>query len=131
MEKGKKSNWNNIFGLLAGLAIGIGGKLFYDELCKPKNEDSIAEIYNIENKVTNEWNDYEAFICPITQEIMLDPVITPHGISYERIAILKWLCKNKSCPMTKNNLSKDDLITNYALKQSINEYIKQKKNSDN
>jgi hypothetical protein len=30
------------------------------------------------------------YLCPITQEIMLDPVITEDGETYERKAIQDW-----------------------------------------
>ncbi|MCC2667386.1 MAG: hypothetical protein K0S63_1302, partial [Gammaproteobacteria bacterium] len=33
----------------------------------------------------------DAFECPITAEIMLDPLMASDGHSYERIAIEKWL----------------------------------------
>jgi U-box domain len=37
----------------------------------------------------------KSFICPITQEIMLDPVIvTSSGKTYERNAIEQWLKNN-------------------------------------
>ena len=34
--------------------------------------------------------------CPITGELMVDPVSDPNGHTYERKAILKWLSKNNS-----------------------------------
>jgi hypothetical protein len=122
MEK-KKSNsgWaTGLFAAIAGVAIGVAGKYLYDEVVEEKK--SVPA-----NKVTAEWSDYESFLCPICQEIMQDPVITPHGISYERKSILKWLEKNTKCPITKNPLRKEDLIVNYALKQAIDDYFKNQK----
>ncbi|GAX13613.1 hypothetical protein FisN_14Lh379 [Fistulifera solaris] len=56
------------------------------------------------------------FICPISQCIMMHPVMTRSGHNYERKAILTWLKeKNNTCPMTRNTLTVKDLISNRAL----------------
>jgi hypothetical protein len=47
------------------------------------------------------------FVCPISLEIMKDPVTVSTGITYDRESIEKWLIskKNKTCPVTKQQLS--------------------------
>ncbi len=135
----KKSNWSKgFFAALAGVAVGVAGKLLFDEITKPEEKtekvpNEAVDYYstNTGHKVTPEWDEYESFLCPIGQEVMNDPVITPHGISYERKNILAWLEKIQSCPITKNPLKKEDLISNYALKQAIEKYFKKKNNSKN
>jgi hypothetical protein len=62
------------------------------------------------------------FICPITHELMTDPVIDPDGNSYERHAIEDWLQQNGTSPMTRVNLLATDLRPNRALKAAIDEY---------
>lgn len=62
------------------------------------------------------------FFCPITHELMKDPVIDPDGNSYERQAIEDWLRQNGSSPITRAPLSINDLRPNRALKQTIAEY---------
>nr|NGX60106.1 E3 ubiquitin-protein ligase LubX [Chlamydiota bacterium] len=52
------------------------------------------------------------FICPITDNIMADPVIDKHGHSFERAAILEWLKINNTCPMNRQPLTPDDLAPN-------------------
>ena len=64
----------------------------------------------------------ESFVCPINQTLMEDPVITPYGTTYERSAILNWLKKSKTDPLTKKKLTADMLITNFALRDAIQEY---------
>ena len=63
------------------------------------------------------------FICPITQEVMKDPVICCDGHSYERNAIMRWLQNNNTSPMT--NLIMDDttMYPNISLRQNIEEYV--------
>ena len=140
---------NNGFkkGLLTGIgaalgiaALGIGGKLLYDaykdnqtpdnkEDEKEKNKDNIENSQNLSKVTTATTKDEEidvdgkeSFVCPINQTIMEDPVITPYGTTYERSAILNWLKKHNTDPLTKKKLSKDMLITNYALRSAIQEY---------
>lgn len=40
-----------------------------------------------------------SFYCPITQELMTDPVVDPDGNSYERSAIEAWLKNNSTSPI--------------------------------
>ncbi len=60
-----------------------------------------------------------SFICPITHEIMHDPVICPEGQTFERAAIELWLSTNNSNPLTRNRLTQDMLIPNIALRNAI------------
>jgi hypothetical protein len=62
----------------------------------------------------------DGFVCPITQDVMKDPVTLLDGQSYERGAIERWfqLGKRRS-PMTNEVLKKRTLIENYALKSTI------------
>ncbi|PIM98478.1 Ubiquitin--protein ligase [Handroanthus impetiginosus] len=62
------------------------------------------------------------FICPISLEIMKDPVTTVSGITYDRESIEHWLYKsnNMICPVTKQPLPRDsDLIPNHTLRRLI------------
>ncbi|XP_047312274.1 E3 ubiquitin-protein ligase PUB23-like [Impatiens glandulifera] len=65
------------------------------------------------------------FICPISLQMMKDPVIVPTGITYDRENIEKWVFSNNNqfCPVTKQPLpaeSVHDLITpNHTLRRLI------------
>lgn len=60
------------------------------------------------------------FICPISLEIMKDPVTTVSGITYDRQSIVQWLEKVLSCPVTKQPLPLDsDLTPNHMLRRLI------------
>lgn len=63
------------------------------------------------------------FFCPITHELMVDPVIDPDGNSYERRAIEGWLQHNNTSPITRTPLLVTDLRPNRALKSAIDEYL--------
>ncbi|KAL3642735.1 hypothetical protein CASFOL_013550 [Castilleja foliolosa] len=47
------------------------------------------------------------YLCPISLEIMKDPVTTVTGITYDRDSIERWIFtqKNTTCPVTKQPLS--------------------------
>ena len=38
-------------------------------------------------------------ICPITQELMVDPVLAEDGRTYERKELIKWLATNSTSPL--------------------------------
>ncbi|XP_034675298.1 U-box domain-containing protein 15-like [Vitis riparia] len=60
------------------------------------------------------------FLCPITLEIMTDPVFVATGQTYERESIQKWLDSNhKTCPKTMQPLVHSSLVPNYALRNLI------------
>ena len=52
------------------------------------------------------------YLCPITAEIMTDPVFTSDGFTYERTAITKWLSTNDTSPSTGATLESKKLIPN-------------------
>ncbi|KAE8660946.1 E3 ubiquitin-protein ligase PUB22 [Hibiscus syriacus] len=61
-------------------------------------------------------------ICPISLEIMKDPVTVSTGIPYDRESIEKWLFsgkKNTACPVTKQAISDCELVPNHALRRLI------------
>ena len=58
-------------------------------------------------------------ICPLTQVLMTDPVVDPEGNSYERSAILDWLGRNPTSPITRTPLEASSLVTNRFLRDVI------------
>ena len=66
----------------------------------------------------------ESFLCPISHQLMVDPVITNMGISYEKSQILKWLESHNTCPSTNQPLTIDMLSPNRALQDSIEQLTK-------
>ncbi|XP_039983739.1 WD repeat, SAM and U-box domain-containing protein 1 isoform X2 [Xiphias gladius] len=62
----------------------------------------------------------DEFLCPITRELMKEPVIAADGYSYEREAIEGWInTKNRSSPMTNLPLLTTLLTPNHTLKMAI------------
>ena len=61
----------------------------------------------------------QTFICPITHEIMENPVIDNEGNSYDNDAIINWLQNNNTSPITRNYLHQSHLKPNRALADTI------------
>eukprot|EP00605_Chrysophyceae_sp_TOSAG23-4_P001604 GSChrysophyteH1.ASY1.ANO1.1763.1 assembled CDS len=65
----------------------------------------------------------EEFQCPITYELLRDPVIAADGNTYERKAIEKWLAKSQTSPLSGENLEHTILSPNRAMKKIIQDLI--------
>uniref|UniRef100_A0A5B6ZM13 RING-type E3 ubiquitin transferase n=1 Tax=Davidia involucrata TaxID=16924 RepID=A0A5B6ZM13_DAVIN len=63
------------------------------------------------------------FLCPISLELMRDPVIVATGQTYERSYIQRWIdCGNASCPKTQQKLENLTLTPNYVLRSLITQW---------
>ena len=61
--------------------------------------------------------------CPITHEIMTDPVLAPDTHNYERDAIVRYLRTNPISPMTRQPMRVEQLIPNRELRQEIEQLL--------
>ncbi|CAN6486348.1 unnamed protein product [Victoria cruziana] len=64
------------------------------------------------------------FRCPISMEILVDPVTTCTGVTYERESIERWIydCRKTTCPATMQTLENLDLTPNHTLKRLIDSW---------
>lgn len=65
------------------------------------------------------------FKCPISLEVMTDPVILSSGHTFDRASIQRWLDSgNRTCPVTKMLLPRQpSLIPNHALRSLISTFV--------
>ncbi|WOL19872.1 hypothetical protein Cni_G28674 [Canna indica] len=71
------------------------------------------------SKSTNHVN-LEYLRCPISLELMLDPVTVATGQTYDRASITKWLKSGcLTCPVTGEKLTNTDLVPNSAVRNLI------------
>ncbi|EYU23288.1 hypothetical protein ABFS82_01G056200 [Erythranthe guttata] len=60
------------------------------------------------------------FCCPLSLELMTDPVIVASGQTYERVFIRNWIDLGLTvCPKTRQTLAHSNLIPNYTVKALI------------
>ena len=63
------------------------------------------------------------FCCPISLDLMQDPVIVSTGHTYDRYSITQWMEEgNYSCPQTGQMLAHTRLVPNIALRRIISEW---------
>ncbi|XP_010551422.1 PREDICTED: U-box domain-containing protein 21 [Tarenaya hassleriana] len=63
------------------------------------------------------------FQCPISFDLMKDPVIVASGITYDRESIEKWIeSGKKTCPVTNTVLETFDQIPNHAIRKMIQDW---------
>ncbi|KAM7277611.1 hypothetical protein ACFE04_004745 [Oxalis oulophora] len=60
------------------------------------------------------------FRCPVSLDLMKDPVTLSTGITYDRESIEKWVeSGNKTCPVTNQALITSDQIPNHVIRKMI------------
>ncbi|KAL9657188.1 hypothetical protein ABK040_011410 [Willaertia magna] len=82
------------------------------------NKDEIEkQIEEWKNKYLNKYN------CPISQQLMIDPVTIETGQTYDRKTIEEWLKSKNTCPITRATLKTKSLARNVILKDTIDEKV--------
>jgi hypothetical protein len=64
----------------------------------------------------------DEFMCPITQEVMGDPVVASDGHTYERAAIERWVAKKMTSPKTGGALESAIIFPNHSIRRQIREW---------
>ena len=122
IRKLQKDNDNKI----ANMKIDYDNKIqYFKQKEKELTNDShknIIEIDKLKNKLSRISNILK---CPISKEIIRgEPVISTDGITYDKDKLFKWLINNDSDPITRNKISVNQLVTNFAVKQILEEFNK-------
>jgi STIP1 homology and U-box containing protein 1 len=111
-------------------------KILHKHTSSNPNDGSLLHVYQLGNMLEakeSELQDVnggkqeapEALTCKITYCVMLDPVVTPSGISYERDAIETHLKQNGDFdPVTRQPCRVEELRTNVALREMCHEYLR-------
>lgn len=103
---------------LVGFLSYCRGILFEDSVYG--NTDQSDGSSNLE---TLSCLDPEDFRCPISLELMTDPVTVSTGQTYDRASIQKWLKSgNLLCPKTGETLQSTELVPNSSLRNLIQQF---------
>jgi U-box domain len=64
------------------------------------------------------------FLCPITLEIMVSPLMSRYGHNFEHEAIVEWIdSSGGTCPLTRQRMRLRDLVPNKGLSDKIAMWI--------
>ncbi|CAM6017788.1 unnamed protein product [Sphagnum balticum] len=68
----------------------------------------------------------DEFRCPISLDLMIDPVIVASGQTYDRSSIARWIdAGHLTCPKSGQNLPHTTLIPNYVLRSLISRWCEE------
>lgn len=97
--------------------------LFLDLLSNKTVQIGTKKISHVRTHLVMEkpYKPLPEYICPISHEIMINPVIAEDGFSYERENIERWLKTNSISPMTGEKIG-NILIANKTLRIIINDW---------
>lgn len=96
--------------------------LDYDEvplppLLQPATEEQLMEVWPLDH------SSFSVFMCPVTHDIMRDPVVSADGYTYERAAISKWFETSRKSPVTGQTLPHTDLVPNHSVRTLLKTLI--------
>ena len=90
---------------------------FLPDEAKRRRESEVIHTTDEENIVP------ENFLCSITHEIMIDPVVASDGYIYDESALVKWISKNGTSPLTREPMTNKDWFAESVLKDDINSWL--------
>lgn len=84
---------------------------------KIRRSSNKKDVSNIELSIPNHYR------CPISLELMKDPVTLSTGITYDRASIETWIeAGNRTCPITNQVLKTLEPIPNHTLRKMIQDW---------
>jgi len=98
-----------------------------DQAARPTFEEIHALLRDMHEREVTRLHELQSappfsFYCPISQEVLIDPVCTDDGHTYERGNIEHWLASHNTSPVTNAVLPNKTLRPNHALKSIIAEW---------
>jgi len=97
----------------------LASNLTLQESLSQKDHEMKALVKRTNEIAKKAMRSVDAFLCPITRDIMTDPVICSDGHTYERSAIELWFRNNSRSPKTNQQLTSKVLIPNHAMRSAI------------
>lgn len=112
----------------AGQSVQTDGKgkttFSESELGVGLSKEDAKSAYNDKTKAIEDLDSVleASFRCPISMEIMEDPVFAADGHTYERSEIERWLQTKNTSPLTNEVLPHKTLVPNHNLRSQIKDY---------
>ena len=128
---------NTVLGVWVGVALLIGGLFGYGLGSYTSNTSSNSNVttkvelpgpvLDPEENIEVPEDVEEILLCPISKQIMTNPVSTPYGHTYDKEFIEQHLKNSEKDPCTGQPLTKDQLTPNYSMRSMIESYKSTKK----
>jgi len=93
------------------------------------NHYSLFDVWETPHESNHDSNQLKQndqlsdFICPITQEIMFDPVIAADGFTYEKEAIERHFQNKNTSPITNEELDSKALMANKLIRSIVSSLL--------
>lgn len=119
---------SNIYNLISLVSYSKSMIFRDEEECKPLsaflyNNKLIHDSASSSQYMSAATNIPDEFRCPISLDLMRDPVIVSSGHTYDRISIAQWINSgHHTCPKSGQRLIHTALIPNYALKSLVHQW---------
>ena len=82
-----------------------------------------AEIVALKEAIHARGGAPDDLQCPISQELMRDPVVAADGRTYERAQIAEWIRSHNTSPMTNERLDHKHLCSNDIAHERVRQFI--------
>merc|ERR1712228_5698 len=105
----------------------IPNNTFNNDVIDLTGNEDVDGIDEEEKEEFVPWKDEDIpneFKCPISLEIMSEPVICSDGFWYQRDCILDWLQNHNRSPMTNLELQNVSVTRDHMLEKKIKEWIR-------
>ncbi|TVU06022.1 hypothetical protein EJB05_49209, partial [Eragrostis curvula] len=91
---------------------------------KKKSDGAVPLVARAPESGVAAWVNEEALRCPITLELMTDPVTVATGQTYDRASIRKWIKSGcRTCPVTGERLRSAELVPNLAVRGIVDHLL--------
>jgi len=66
----------------------------------------------------------DGLLCPLSKQLMTDPVLAADGVTYHRPAIAEWMVSQTLSPVLQTPLPHGGLVPNHAVKDAVLGYLR-------
>ncbi|XP_047044776.1 U-box domain-containing protein 16-like [Lolium rigidum] len=118
--------WTSAMIALVGLLRYAKCVLFSAATPRPLDSKVDVDLDNEDSDAAEPPAPPQDFRCPISLDLMRDPVVSSSGQTYDRESITRWFGAGKStCPKTGQVLTNLELVPNKALKNLITRWCRE------
>lgn len=96
---------------------------FAAEMDRIRQQERVAQRLNSVGIAIKDVDMPNAFLCPVTLDVMKDPTVASDGHSYERSTLARLHKLKHKSPMTRERLDRSVAVPNVNLKKRIRDYL--------